>query len=96
MNLYNLSFRIVVLMHMWEYKRGNSTADVTGDAILPPSSVLSPKSRYPSRRNAGIISTNVGGVSSHTLAENADADPIVPANMASLAANKCLYVLYNF
>ena len=69
---------------------GANTADVTGDEILPPSSVLSPKSRYPSRCNAGIISSNVGGVSSHTLAENADAEPIVPANMASLAANKCL------
>ena len=48
------------------------------------------KSRYPSRRNAGIITTNVGGASSHPLAKDADADPINPSNLASLAAKKCL------
>ena len=50
------------------------------DASVPAS-----KSRYPSRLNAGRITTNVVGASSHPLAEDADADPIVPANLASLA-----------
>jgi len=55
------------------------------DASVPAS-----KSRYPSRRYAGIITTNVLGASSHPLAEDADADPIVPANLASLADKKSL------
>ena len=50
------------------------------DASIPAS-----KSRYPSHRNAGIIATNFVGASSHPLAKDADADPIVPANLASLA-----------
>jgi hypothetical protein len=33
MNLYYLNFRISVSIHMWEYKRGNST-----HAILHPTS----------------------------------------------------------
>ena len=55
------------------------------DASVPAS-----KSRYPSRCNAGIITTNVVGASSHPLAKDADADPIIPANLASLAAKKSL------
>jgi len=53
-------------------------------------SVPASKSRYPSRCNAGLITTNVGGASSRPLAEDADADPIVPSNLASHAAKKCL------
>ena len=44
-----------------------------------------PNQGIPPRRNAGIISTNVVEASSHPLAEDADADPIVAANLASLA-----------
>ena len=55
------------------------------DASIPAS-----KSRYPSHRNAGIIATNFVGASSHPLAKDADADPIVPANLASLAVKKSL------
>jgi len=55
------------------------------DASVPAS-----KSRYPSRRNAGIITTNVEGASSHPLAEDADADPIFPANLAFLTVKKSL------
>jgi len=54
------------------------------DASVPAS-----KSRYPSHRNAGIITTNFVGASSHPLAED-DADPIIPANLAYLAAKKSL------
>jgi len=68
-------------------KRDNLAAAVghgATDASVPAS-----KSRYPSRRNAGRITNNVVGASSHPLAED-DADPIVPANLASLAAKKSL------
>jgi len=51
------------------------------DASVPAAS----KPRYPSRRT-----TNVGGASSHPLAKDADADPIVPSNLASIAAKKSL------
>ena len=53
-------------------------------------SVPASKSRYPSRCNAGLITTNVGGASSHPLAEDADADPIVHSNLASIAAKNSL------
>jgi hypothetical protein len=53
------------------------------DASIPS------KSRYPSCRNAGRKTTTAVGASSHPLAED-DADPIVPANLASLAAKKSL------
>ena len=47
------------------------------------------KSSYPSRCNAGSKTPTVLGASSHPLAED-DADPTVPANLASLAAKKSL------
>ena len=50
---------------------------------------LSSKPRYPSCRNSGNNTSTVVGASSHPLAED-DADPTIPANLASLAAKKSL------
>ena len=52
-------------------------------------SVPAYKPRYPSHRNAGRKTATVVGASSHPLAED-DADPIIPANLAYLAAKKSL------
>jgi hypothetical protein len=65
-------------------KRDNLAAAVghgTTDASIPS------KSKYPSCRNAGRKTTTAVGASSHLLDED-DVDPIIPANLVSLAAKK--------
>jgi hypothetical protein len=69
-------------------KKRDKIAAAVGHGATTDASVPASKSRYPSRRNAGIITINVVGASSHPLAKDADADPIVPANLASLAVKK--------
>ena len=73
-------------------KRDNLPAAIghgATDASVPS------KPRYPSCPISGSKTSTVLGASSHPFAED-DADPTVPAYLASLADKKSLKELYNY